>query len=133
MYTEALASADTVCAVSVFRVFLLFTEGNLKRVITPPKGSKGILKRYKGIMLTGVITERNILKNLEIVKSRESTLQIILNIAGSNLSRLPRFSRTHLWTLRQKRYHFPYPLGIPYDEFINLSKLISVTFKLWTF
>ena len=72
MYTEALASADTVCAVSVFRVFLLFTEGNLKRVITPPKGSKGILKRYKGIMLTGVITERNILKNLEIVKSRDT-------------------------------------------------------------
>jgi hypothetical protein len=61
-----------VCAVSVFRVFLLFTEGNLKRVITPPKGSKGILKRYKGIMLTGVITERNILKNLEIVKSRDT-------------------------------------------------------------
>jgi hypothetical protein len=64
-------------------------------------------------------------------KPASSTLQIILNLAGSNLSRLPRFSRTHLWTLRQKRYHFPYPLGIPYDEFINLSKLISVTFKLW--
>jgi hypothetical protein len=52
--------------------FTFWTEGNLTKVITPPKGSKGTLKRYKGIMLTGVITERNILKNLEIVKSRDT-------------------------------------------------------------
>jgi hypothetical protein len=46
-------------------------RGKLIKETTPPKRSKGTMKRTKGIMLTGVITERNILKNLEMVKSQD--------------------------------------------------------------